>query len=90
MNTAVAKQAGIADGGKEIDMPVVTIEAPPGLRLDKKKRMVEKITAAIDEAYEIGDTLIFLHEDSPENVAMNGSLQSENPKILEVLKKIRT
>lgn len=45
-------------------MPVVTIEVPPGLRLEKK-RMVEKITAAIDEAYEIGDTLIFLHEDSP-------------------------
>jgi len=42
-------------------MPVVTIEAPPGLRLDKKKMMVKKITAAIDEAYEIGDTLIFIH-----------------------------
>jgi hypothetical protein len=52
--------------------------------------MIEKITAAIDEAYEIGDTLIFIHEDSPENVAMNGSLQSENPKLLEVLKKIPT
>jgi phenylpyruvate tautomerase PptA (4-oxalocrotonate tautomerase family) len=71
-------------------MPVVTIEAPPGLRLEKKKKMVEKITAAIDEAYEIGDTLIFLHEDAAENVAMNGNLQSENPKILEVLKKITT
>jgi phenylpyruvate tautomerase PptA (4-oxalocrotonate tautomerase family) len=71
-------------------MPVVTIEAPPGLGLDKKRKMVEKITAAIDEAYEIGDTLIFLHEDSPENVAMNGSLQSENPKLLQALKKIAT
>ena len=47
-------------------MPIVIIEAPPGLRLEKKKRMVEKITNAIDEAYEIGDTVIFLHEDSPE------------------------
>ena len=71
-------------------MPVVTIEAPPGLRLDKKKKMVEKITAAIDEAYQIGDTLIFIHEDSRENVAMNGSLQSENPRLLEALKKIAT
>ena len=69
-------------------MPVVTIQAPPGLRLEKKKKMVEKIPAAIDEAYEIGDTIIFLHEDAAENVAMNGKLQSENPKILEVLKKI--
>jgi phenylpyruvate tautomerase PptA (4-oxalocrotonate tautomerase family) len=71
-------------------MPIVIIEAPPGLRLEKKKRMVEKITNAIDEAYEIGDTLIFLHEDSPENVAMNGSLQSENSNMLELLRKIST
>jgi phenylpyruvate tautomerase PptA (4-oxalocrotonate tautomerase family) len=69
-------------------MPVVIIEAPPGLRPEPKKKMVEKITTAIDEAYQIGDTLIFLHEDSPENVSMNGSLQSENPKMLGALKKI--
>jgi len=75
---------------RESNMPVVTIEAPPGLRLDKKKMMVKKITAAIDEAYEIGDTLIFIHEDVPENVGMNGTLQSENPKLLATLKKIST
>jgi hypothetical protein len=28
--------------------------------------MVEKIINAIDEAYEIGDTFIFIHEDPPE------------------------
>ena len=71
-------------------MPVVTIEAPTGLRLDKKKKMVEKITVAINEAYEIGDTLIFIHEDVPENVGMNGTLQSENPKLLATVKKIST
>ena len=69
-------------------MPVVFIEAPPGIRPEAKKQMVQKITAAIDDAYHIGDTLIFLREYSAENVAMDGRLQSENPKILEVLKKI--
>lgn len=69
-------------------MPVVIIEAPPGLGTEKKRKMVEKITNAIDEAYEIGETLIFLHEDPPENVAMNGTLQSENPEILETLKRV--
>ena len=69
-------------------MPVVFIEAPPGIRAEAKKIMVEKITAAIDEAYHIGDTLIFLREYPAENVAMDGRLQSENPKILEVLRKI--
>ena len=69
-------------------MPVVFIEAPPGIRPEAKKQMVQKITSAIDDAYHIGDTLIFLREYSAENVAMDGRLQSENPKILEVLKKI--
>jgi hypothetical protein len=50
--------------------------------------MMEKITTAIDEAYHIGDTLVFLREYPAENVAMDGRLQSENPKILEALKKI--
>jgi len=69
-------------------MPICFIEAPPGLRTDAKKKLMEKITAAIDEAYHIGDTLIFLRENQAENVAMDGRLQSENPKIQEILKKI--
>jgi phenylpyruvate tautomerase PptA (4-oxalocrotonate tautomerase family) len=75
---------------KETIMPVVFIEAPPGIRPEAKTRMVEKITGAIDEAYHIGETLIFLREYPAENVAMDGKLQSENPKILEALKKIRS
>lgn len=69
-------------------MPVVFIEAPPGIKPEAKKQMVQKITTAIDEAYHIGDTLIFLREYPAENVAMDGRLQSENPKIMEALKKI--
>jgi hypothetical protein len=69
-------------------MSVIFIEAPPGIRLEAKQKLMEKITSAIDEAYHIGDTLIFLREYPAENVAMDGRLQSENPKILEALKKI--
>jgi phenylpyruvate tautomerase PptA (4-oxalocrotonate tautomerase family) len=69
-------------------MPVIFIEAPPGIRKEAKKTMLEKITRAVDEAYHIGDTLIFLREYPAENVAMDGLLQSDNPKILEALKKI--
>jgi phenylpyruvate tautomerase PptA (4-oxalocrotonate tautomerase family) len=69
-------------------MPVIFIEAPPGIRKEAKKSMLEKITRAVDEAYHIGDTLIFLREYPAENVAMDGLLQSDNPKILEALKKI--
>ena len=50
--------------------------------------MMQKITEAVDEAYHIGDRLIFLREYPVENVAMDGLIQSENPKILEAMKKI--
>jgi phenylpyruvate tautomerase PptA (4-oxalocrotonate tautomerase family) len=69
-------------------MPICFIEAPPGICTEAKKTMMEKIATAIDEAYHIGDTLVFLREYPAENVAMDGRLQSENPKILEALKKI--
>ena len=70
-------------------MPVVFIEGLPGLRIEAKKKMVEKITAAVDEAYHVGDTLIFVREYPVEQVALNGRLQSENPKIREALEKVK-
>lgn len=68
-------------------MRVCRIEAPPGIGIAAKKKMVEQITA-IDDAYHIGDTLVFLQECAPENVAMDGRLLSENPRIQEILQKI--
>jgi len=44
---------------------------------------MQKITGAVDEAYHIGDTLIFLRENPVEN--MDGRIQSENRKILEAM-----
>jgi len=71
-------------------MPVLFIEAPPGIRPEKKRVMMQKITEAIDEAYHIGDTLIFLREYPVDNVAVDGRTQAENPKILEALKKVNS
>ena len=69
-------------------MPVLFIEAPLGIAPEKKRVMMQKITEAIDEAYHIGDTLIFLREYPVENVAIDGRMQSENPRILEALQKL--
>ena len=69
-------------------MPVLSIEAPQGIRPEAKRKMMQKLTEAIDEAYHIGDTLIFLREYATDAVAMDGRLQSENPKNIEALKKI--
>ena len=61
-------------------MPICRIDAPPGIGIAAKKKMVEKITAAIDEAYHIGDALVFLHESSPENVAQMVDCCQETPR----------
>ena len=47
-------------------MPVLFIEAPQGIRPEKKSQMMRKITEAVDEAYHIDDTLIFLREYAAE------------------------
>ena len=69
-------------------MPICFLEAPSGISADAKKKMMERATAALFDTYHIPDVRIFLREYPPENVAMDGRLQSENPKILEALKKI--
>lgn len=58
-------------------MPVCLIEAPTGIRNDARKRLVEKTTAALDEAYHVPDVRIFLREYPPENVGQDGRLQAE-------------
>jgi hypothetical protein len=54
-------------------MPVVSIEAPSGVKPEAKKTLMRKITSAIDDAYDIGDTLIFLCEYPADNVPMDGA-----------------
>jgi phenylpyruvate tautomerase PptA (4-oxalocrotonate tautomerase family) len=34
-------------------MPVLFVEAPPGIRPEAKRKMVQKLTEAIDEAHHI-------------------------------------
>lgn len=70
-------------------MPVVFIEAPPGIRTDAKKQLMKRINAAVEEVYPIGETLIFLREYPLDMVAENGGLQSENPAVLAAVEKTR-
>jgi phenylpyruvate tautomerase PptA (4-oxalocrotonate tautomerase family) len=70
-------------------MPVVFIEAPPGIRLEAKKSLLKTITSAIEEVYPIGETLIFLREYPLEDVSFNGTLQSENPVVLDAVEKTK-
>ena len=61
-------------------MPVLFIEAP-GILPGKKRVMTEKTAEAMDEAYHIGGTPMFLREYAVEDVAMDGHIPSANLKI---------
>lgn len=66
-------------------MPVVFIDAPPGIGDEARREMMQKVTDAVEGAYRIGETLVFLREHQLHNVALNGGLQSDNPELLEIL-----
>jgi hypothetical protein len=58
-------------------MPICFLEAPTGIRADAKKKMMERATAALDDAYHIPDVRIFLREYLPENVSQDGRIAVE-------------
>jgi phenylpyruvate tautomerase PptA (4-oxalocrotonate tautomerase family) len=65
--------------------PVCFLEVPPGIRIDVKRSLVKRISAAIADAYHLPDVLIFLREYSLDMVSQDGGLQSEKPMILEAM-----
>ena len=67
--------------------PVFFLEVPPGIRIDVKRKMVKRISAAIAEAYHLPDVLILIREYALDMVSQDGGLQSENPLIFEALKQ---
>jgi hypothetical protein len=68
-------------------MPIVYIDARPGLPQVKRNTLMKSVTEAVEEAYRVGDTLVFTREHPIQNVSMNGTPQSENAKIKEVLSR---
>ena len=67
--------------------PVCFLEVPPGIRTEVKRNLVKKISTAIAEAYHLPDVLIFFREYPLDMVSQDGGLQSENPMILDAMKK---
>ena len=67
--------------------PVAFLEVPPGIRLDVKRQMLKRISAAIADAYRLPDILIFMREYPLDMVSQDGGLQSGNPIILQALEK---
>jgi phenylpyruvate tautomerase PptA (4-oxalocrotonate tautomerase family) len=77
------------DGRLELEpaKPVCFLEVPPGIRPEVKRQLVNRISAAVIAAYLLPDVLIFFREYPLDMVTQDGGLQSENPVILEAIKK---
>src|SRR5215831_14749232 len=58
-------------------MPDCFLEVPTGIPADAKKKLVQKITAALNETWPIPDVRVFFREYQAENVAQDGRLQAE-------------
>jgi len=71
--------------------PVCSLEVPPRLSIDRKRKMMAEITEAVALAWQVerADVLVLLREYPFENVAANGLLQAENPDFPESLKAAR-
>ncbi len=67
--------------------PVAFLEVPPGIRIDVKRHMLKRISAAIAAGYRLPDILIFMREYPLDMVSQDGGLQSEHPMILEAMEQ---
>ena len=75
-----------------VPVPIAYADVPPGIRVDAKRKLVKEIFVALDEAYRVPDTRIFIREWPFENVSQDGRLDSAPPKpvaFLEVPPGIR-
>ena len=61
-------------------MPICFLEVPTGIHLDAKKKLVQKITAALNETWPIPDVRVFFREYQAEDVAQDGHFGSEPMK----------
>ena len=55
-------------------MPVITVEGPKIEDLDRKRKMVKKLTDAAVEAYNIEDIIVLIKENTADNVGVRGTL----------------
>src|SRR5262245_14169347 len=58
-------------------MPVSLLEVPKGIRPDAKKKLVQKMTAALNEVWPIPDVRVFFREYEAADVAQDGVFEAE-------------
>lgn len=78
--------------GAEAIRPVCFLEAPELSSLDTKRKMAEKILIAVGRAYDgianTAETLILMNHYPLENAGFAGRLQSDDPQLVEAMKRL--
>ena len=60
-------------------MPTITVERPP-IEVEKKRRLVKKLTEGDVEVYGIKHITVLIRENAPENVGIDGELLVDRKK----------
>jgi len=58
-------------------VPICFLEVPTGIQPDAKKKLVQKITTALNETWPIPDVRVFFREYRAEDVAQDGDFRSD-------------
>jgi hypothetical protein len=69
--------------GSEPARPSFVVHAPEGTDIDAKRKMLKRVHAAVAEAYQLPDFMIFLHEHSLDVVAQDGVLLADDEQRVE-------
>ncbi len=69
--------------GSEPARPVFMLHVPQGVNVDTKRKMLKKINAAVADAYQLPDFMIFMQEYPLDRVAHDGGLHADNEQRVE-------
>jgi hypothetical protein len=69
--------------GSEPARPVFMMHVPEGVNIDAKREMLKKVNAAVADAYQLPDFMIFIQEHPLDVVALDGGLLADNQQRVE-------
>jgi hypothetical protein len=73
--------------------PVLFLEVPELPMIDAKRKLAERLQAAIAKAYEglahVGEAMVLLNEYPLHDVFVAGRLQADNPEIVEMVRQMK-
>jgi hypothetical protein len=69
--------------GSDPMRPAFVAHVPEGVNSDIQRKMLEKINAAVADAYQLPEFITFLHEHPLELVAVNGRLLADDQQRVE-------